>query len=338
MVREHITKADSYLVTWTVQPGEVGMRLDLFLREKYRRLSREFIQKSIKDGSVTLNHRNSKPSQVLRDQDKVYVLSTKRDEPEVDFGFKVLFEDEDILVVEKPGNLPVHPSGRYFFHTLLTQLRVKNGNEVDQKQEFYIVHRIDRETSGVMVVGKNSTAAASLVAQFEKRKIEKEYLAIVRGNVQEDTFTVDAPIAKDARSEIRIKMNVPEMDATGEPLYVPKSEVMPALTQFEVVERLQGFTIVKCRPHTGRQHQIRVHLDYVGHPIAGDKLYGTDASVFLRSMQEIVAIPVADGIALKRHALHAHQIEFFHPRTEKKLTFRSELPSELDEFVKKVRG
>jgi 23S rRNA pseudouridine1911/1915/1917 synthase len=338
MVREHSTNSDSYLVTWTVQPGEVGMRLDLFLREKYRKLSREYLQRAIKEGRVTLNHKNVKPSQILRDQDKVYVLSTRGNEPPVDFDFRILYEDDSILVIEKPGNLPVHPTGRYFFHTLLTQLRVKNGNEVDQKQEFYIVHRIDRETSGLLVVGKTSEAAASLVSQFEKRQTQKEYLAIVKGEIAEDTFAVDAPMCRDYRSEIRIKMNVAELDPTGEPLYVPKSELLPALTNFEVVERVNGFTILKCKPHTGRQHQIRVHLWHLGFPIAGDKLYGQEASIFLRSMNEILELSLGEGLSLRRHALHAYRLEFFHPITKERLNFQSEFPRELDEFLKKVRG
>lgn len=337
MAREHETKEGSYLVTWTVEPGEAGMRLDLFLKEKYRKLSREFLQKSIKEGNITLNHNSSKPSQVLRVRDKVYVLSTKGAEPEVDFNYQILFEDAHILVIEKPGNLPVHPSGRYFFNTLLTQLRVENGNEVDQKKEYYIVHRIDRETSGVLVIGKTSSAAASLVDQFGKRETSKEYLAIVKGVVEKDSFVVDAPLARDPHSEIRLKMHVVEMAADGEPLYVPKSEILPANTAFEVVERLNGFTILRCKPHTGRQHQIRVHLWHVGHPIAGDKLYGTDAGLFLRSMHEILLLPVGDGLTLGRHALHAHKLGFRHPVTGEKMEFTSPLPPELEEFVQKVR-
>jgi RluA family pseudouridine synthase len=274
---------------------------------------------------------------VLRVRDKVYVLSTKGAEPEVDFNYQILFEDAHILVIEKPGNLPVHPSGRYFFNTLLTQLRVENGNEVDQKKEFYIVHRIDRETSGVLVIGKTPSAAASLVDQFGKRETSKEYLAIVKGVVEKDSFVVDAPLARDPHSEIRLKMHVVEMGADGEPLYVPKSEILPANTAFEVVERLNGFTILRCKPHTGRQHQIRVHLWHVGHPIAGDKLYGTDASLFLRSMQEILLLPVGDGLTLGRHALHAHKLGFRHPVTGEKMEFTSPLPPELEEFVQKVR-
>lgn len=339
MAREHITKAESYLVTWTVEPGEAGMRLDLFLKEKYRRLSREYLQKSIKEGNVTLNHNRTKPSQMLRVNDKVYVLSTNTGrEPEVDFNYKIFYEDEAVLVIDKPGNLPVHPSGRYFFHTLLTQLRVENGNEVDQTKEFYIVHRIDRETSGVLAIAKTREAAASLVSQFEKRATDKEYLAIVKGIVEKDSFVVDAPLARDPHSEIKLKMHVVAVDEkSGEPLYVSKNDILPAKTIVEVIERLNGYTLVRCKPHTGRQHQIRVHLWHMGHPIAGDKLYGTEANLFLRSMKEIVDIEVLPGISLTRHALHAHRLQFTHPVTGKEMEFRSELPPELDEFLQKVR-
>jgi RluA family pseudouridine synthase len=338
MARENLTKAESYLVTYTIEPGEAGMRLDLFLKLKYRKLSREYLQKGIREGKIKLNHKMSKPGQILRLGDKVFVLSSKRNEPEVDFNYVILHEDESILVIEKPGNLPVHPSGRYFFHTLLTQLQVENGNEVNNKKQFFIVHRIDRETSGVLVIAKNAKAAASLVGQFGKRETEKEYLAIVNGVIEEDSFVVDAPLSTDPRSEIRIKMNVVEMDGRGEPLYVPKEEVLQASTAFEVVERLEGFTIVRCKPHTGRQHQIRVHLWHKGHAIAGDKLYGTDSSVFLRSIHEIVEIPVAGGLTLKRHALHAHKLRFHHPDTAVKMEFVSPFPLELQDFLRNVRA
>lgn len=337
MAREHETTADSYLVTWTVEPGESGERLDLFLKEKYRRLSREYLQRAIREGNVTLNHKTAKPSQTLKVRDKVFVLSTRGAEPPVDFKYQVLYEDSAILVVDKPGNLPVHPTGRYFFHTLLTQLRVENGNEVNQKKEFFMVHRIDRETSGVLVIGKNSAAAADLVSQWERRETTKEYLAIVKGVVKEDKFVVDAPLAKCSRSEIRLKMNVPEMGHDGEPLYVPQSEVMPARTAFEVVECLENYTIVRCKPHTGRQHQIRVHLWHVGYPIAGDKLYGQEDDFFLRSMKDITPVEVEPGISLTRHALHAYKLGFRHPVTREPLEFESPFPPELDGFLKKVR-
>lgn len=338
MAREHHTKSDSYLVTWTVEPGEAGTRLDLFLKDKYRRLSREYLQRAVKDGSVTLNHHKSKPSQLLKVRDKVYVLSTNSgEEPPVNFDYQVLYEDNVILVIDKPGNLPVHPTGRYFFHTLLTQLRVQNGNEVDQKKEFYLVHRIDRETSGLLVVAKNPAAAADLTHQWEKKGVAKEYLAIVKGRVEQDSFVIDAPLGKCTRSQIKLKMAVVELGADGEPLYLPKSELLPSKTAVSVVERVGNYTVVRCIPHTGRQHQIRVHLHHIGHPIVGDKLYGPDDEFFLRTMRETVHVEVESGIELTRHALHAHKLAFRHPVTGEPMEFTSPLPAELDEFLKKVR-
>ena len=166
---------------------------------------------------------------------------------------------------------------------------------------------------------------------------DKEYLAIAVGNIEKDSFDIDAPLAKDPHAEIKLKMRVAEVDQTGEPLYIPRSELLPAKTHFEVVERLNGFTIVKCRPHTGRQHQIRVHLWHIGHPIAGDKLYGTDTALFLRSLQEILEMPLGHGLFLKRHALHAYRLSFKHPDTGDRMTFESPFPEELQELLEKVR-
>lgn len=336
--RENITKADSYLVTWTVQPGENGMRLDLFLKEKYRKLSREYLQKAIKQGRVTLNHETVKPSRVLRPQDKVYVLSVKKEEPDVDFNYKILYEDQSILVVDKPGNLPVHPTGRFFFNTLLTQLQVVNENEVDQLKKFYIVHRVDRETSGVLVIGKTPEAAASLVDQFTHRKTEKEYLAIVRGVPEKDIYDIDVPLAKDPHTEINLKMHAVELGGDGNPLYLPKEEILAARTQVEVLERLKGFAIVRCKPHTGRQHQIRVHLEHIGHPIVGDKIYGAAEDLFFQNITKNISVEVLPGLHLARHALHAERLTLMHPSTKERMQFISDFPVELEEFLQKVRA
>ncbi len=338
MARENLTQENSYLVTWTVEPGEVGVRLDLFLKEKYKRLSREYLQKAIKNGRVTVNHKQSKPSQILRLRDKVYVLSTRGQEPEVDFNYQVLYEDDAILVIDKPGNLPVHPSGRYFFNTLLTQLRVVNSNEVDTSKDFFIVHRIDRETSGVLVLGKTSAAAASLVSQFQNRQTDKEYIAIVKGVMEKDEMDIDVALSRDPRSEIRVKMHPVELGGDGKPLYIPESEVLPAKTLVRVVERLKNYTIVQCKPHTGRQHQIRVHLDHIGHPIIGDKLYGNTSELFLKNIINTVAVEVEPGLSLFRHALHAYRLSFFHPVTREKLEFRCDLPPALQEFLNAVKS
>lgn len=337
MAKQEYASPESYLVAWTVEPGEGGLRLDLFLKDKYRKLSRESLQKSIKSGGVKLNDRQVKPSQILRVQDKVQVLSVKKKEPIVDFNFKVLFEDEDIIVVDKPGNLPVHPTGRFFFHTLLTQLKIVRRDINDLVKNFYVVHRIDRETSGVLVMGKTAQAAASLVRQFETRKPRKEYLALVKGLVPNSQFEVNAPMGKDTHSEIKLKMNVVEMGKDGEPLYLPKSEVLDAKTSFEVVSRVGNFTLLRCMPKTGRQHQIRVHLFHFGFPIVGDKLYGTSADFFLKATHEGLSVELGPGLSMARHALHAHQLEFTHPRTGEQMKIQSPIPKDFQVFMEKVR-
>ena len=186
------------------------------------------------------------------------------------------------------------------------------------------------------MIGKTSAAAANLVAQWDKKAVFKEYLAIVKGNVREDSFLIDAPLARDPHSEIKLKMNVAELGADGEPLYLPKSEILPSRTQIHVSERLGNYTVVRAQPHTGRQHQIRVHLWHLGHPIAGDKLYGTDASFFLRTMKEILHVEVERGIMLTRHALHAHKLGFRHPVSGEPMEFFSPFPEELADFLRKV--
>src|SRR3989344_6011591 len=136
------TTENTYLVTWTVEPGEDGKRLDLYLKSKYSRLSRESLKRGIQGGMVMINREKAKPARLLRLQDQVSVLTVKKNEPEVDFNYEILYEDQSLLLINKPGNLPVHPSGRYFFNTLLTQLRVKNKNELDQSKNFHVIHRI----------------------------------------------------------------------------------------------------------------------------------------------------------------------------------------------------
>lgn len=338
MARDYEATENTYLMKWTVESGESGQRLDHFLKEKYKKLSREFLKDSIREGKVTLNHEPTKPSRILRADDKVYVLSVKKNEPEVDFNYKILFEDEYLMVLDKPGNLPMHPTGRFFFNTLLTRLQVVNSNEVDANRQFYVVHRIDRETSGVVVVGKEKAASADLTDQFLARSTEKEYIAIARGRMERDHYVVKVPLAKDPSSQIQLRMTPVEVDAQGKPLYLHEDSVLAAETDFRVVERIGDYTVVRVRPHTGRQHQIRVHLDYLGHPIAGDKIYGqANLDAFYRNLRQgDPRVMVEPGIFLTRHALHAARLSFHHPVTKKRMEFEAPLPEELQNFLKQV--
>ena len=178
MNREIEATENTFLMKWTVRSSEAKQRLDHFLKTKYKKRSREFIKKAIQNGRVSMNSKTVKAGYMLKEKDEVSVLSIKGKEPEVDFNYKTIYEDEDILVIDKPGNLPVHPSGRFFFNSLLTHLRIVEENYIDQNKEFHITHRLDRETSGLLVLAKNKQAAASLVDQFYKRKTKKEYLAL----------------------------------------------------------------------------------------------------------------------------------------------------------------
>ncbi len=322
----------SFVTTHMVDNSHDGWRVDLFLKEKLKRKSRAFIQKSIESGQVQLTPRDLgetprlKPSTLLRMGDEVQITTNRtHPEPEVDFNYKTLLEDEHIFVIDKPGNLPVHPAGRFFFNTLLTRLRTEHFEEFKDGQDFYMVHRIDRETSGVLLMAKTSPMAAHLVAQFREHKIKKRYLAIAQGCVKEDNFTVDAPLDKDPHANIRLKMAV-----------VPGG--MESQTDFKVLERTKRFTLLEVSPRTGRQHQIRVHAAHVGHPLVGDKIYGFDERIFFSYLNHgIIDDEMKEALILPRQALHAHSLEFTHPHTGEYTCVKSPLPLELKLLLAKDR-
>ena len=315
---------NEYLVTHFVDDGDTGARLDSFLKGKYRRRSREQIKRAIDDGVILIKREQGlhltlgklKPStQVLRG-DEVLVKSERKIEPEVSFDYKVLFEDDALFIIEKPANLPVHPAGRYFFNTLLTHLRTQ------ALGDFYLPHRLDKETSGVMALTKTKEACAALVRQFAERTTRKKYLAIVRGAPQE-RFTVDLAMRRATHAVVELKMaTAPESDGG-----------QSALTEFSTLARFGEFALVECLPKTGRQHQIRVHLEAAGHPIVGDKLYGmADEEAARFYERKFISAEAMAKLLLPRHALHAYELTFEHPSTGKRVTFRSELPEDLLEF------
>lgn len=191
------------------------------------------------------------------------------------------------------------------------------------EREYFLVHRIDKETSGILVLTQDREACANLTRQFAERRTEKTYLAIVRGHPPE-AFEIDAALKRDENSEIKLKMRV-----------APESEGgSSALTSFRRLSLHGDYALVECRPRTGRQHQIRVHLEHAGHPIVGDKLYGLPESEALRFYERLRLSPEAESrLLLPRHALHAHRLRFDHPTTGQRLEFVSELPRDLREFL-----
>jgi 23S rRNA pseudouridine1911/1915/1917 synthase len=329
---------DQYLVTHSVGPGEDGMRLDRFLRMKYRKRSRSMIQDAIDRGVVQVTRKQSphlsfgrmKASAQLLNGDEVLVVSDRKPEPPVDFNYRIIFEDEDLFIIDKPGNLPVHPAGRYFFNTLLVHLRTHgHQSPLKAEREYFLVHRIDRETSGILVLTKTREAAAALTKQFAERVTEKRYLAVVRG-VPPEEFEVSSPLRRSKTSRVELKMEVaPESD----------TEALSAMTRFKRLEVAGNFSLVECFPKTGRQHQIRVHLDHVGHPIVGDKLYGmSEADAYRYFESKFLSAEAQARLILPRHALHAAGIRFLHPVTGLWLDYRTDLPADLRGFFESQKA
>jgi len=330
----------TYTVTHHADAGQLGKRLDHFLCERHRSRSREAIQRAIQEGLVTLERNQSqhlsagraKPSTLLIPGDIIKVLTHRKPEPHVSFDYQVLHQDAVLLIIDKPAQLPVHPAGRYFFNTLLIHLRTEGHRklEISANREFFLPHRIDKETSGVLVLTRTTESCAHIVAQFAGRQTEKTYLAVVYGHPEQDEFTVDAPLRRDPKSLIGLKMMTTSAD---DPLG------QNAFTQFRVRERVTNafgkFSLVECYPKTGRQHQIRVHLEKTGHPIVGDKLYGIEESLSVGFYErKHLTSEAQHRLILPRHALHAHRLSFLHPITQKPHTAESPLPKDLADFLR----
>ncbi|MBS1958450.1 MAG: RluA family pseudouridine synthase [Bdellovibrionales bacterium] len=282
-------RGNEYLVTHSVGSRQHGVRLDRFLMDRYTKRSREQIKRAIDSGAVTiarngpkhLNLGRIKASVALYPGDIVSVLSVRKYEPEVNFDYKILFEDEHLAIIEKPPNLPVHPAGRFFFHTLLVHLKTQ-GFKVDLETErkFFLVHRIDKETSGVLLLAKTKEACNLLTAQFRNRDTEKYYLALVKGVPAQKEFVVDTPIGKSAKNRIGLKMYPTPIENGG----------LESFTTFKVLESRGDYSLLACYPKTGRQHQIRAHAEIAGHPLVGDKVYGLteeDVLILLEGHREL---------------------------------------------------
>jgi 23S rRNA pseudouridine1911/1915/1917 synthase len=370
-----IITGNQYLVTHSVGPKSPGLRIDQFLMLHYTRRSRSQIRRMIESGYISVIRKSPqsqplgkmKASLALQPGDLVQVLSVRKAEPAVNFDYQKLFEDEHILVLNKPANIPVHPAGRFFFHTLLTHLQTDGFNpEQKLQKEFYLVHRIDKETSGILLMAKTKEACANLTAQFAARQTEKYYLAIVRVLDERkpvpSVFDIDQPINRNRQSKIGLRMYaMSEMDGG-----------LPSLTHFEKVDQRTGamgsFALVACFPRTGRQHQIRIHAEIAGYPLVGDKFYGlpeADCLKILDAKKDLIdesdesvpdsiddLLPVESDEAqsssdsdlteiekrliLPRHALHAAGLRFFHPITQEKMTFESDLPDDLKTFYESI--
>jgi RluA family pseudouridine synthase len=292
------------------------------LCKHYKHFSRNQIQNLIDDGRVSIAGKRLKASTTLRPGESLRVTTKVAEtrEPDVELNYKILFEDDDVLVVDKPGNLPVHPAGKFLFNTLLMHLRRERASWVEKGNDFFLIHRLDRETSGVLLLAKNSATAGLLVKQFRERKTEKKYYAIATGHLPQSEMVVDADIGSAQGSEIRLKMAA----------YPKGTSEMDALTIFRVAERGRDCDLVDCELKTGRQHQIRVHLEYIGHPVVGDKLYGQRDEVFLNFIHKRrLTEEDQRRFVIDRHALHSRYLRFFHEAAGKWLEIESPLPMDM---------
>ena len=298
---------------FTVAADDSGVRIDKFLADRIEGLSRSAVTRLIDDGKVTVG---DKP---LKKKDKTVADMTVTvliDDPQpVDIvpeniPLDIVYEDEHLLVVNKPKGMVVHPAPGNYSGTLVNALMYHCGGDlsgINGELRPGIVHRIDKNTSGLLSVAKSDIAHAGLSAQIKAHSFEREYLAICYGNLKEDERTVDAPIGRHKID--RKKMCVTQLNSK------------PAVTHIKVLERYSGFTYIRCRLETGRTHQIRVHMAYIGHPLAGDDVYGPSKVI----------------TELHGQCLHAYKLGFIHPVTGEYLEFTAEPPESFVRFRDKLR-
>ncbi|WP_284680752.1 RluA family pseudouridine synthase [Aceticella autotrophica] len=290
--------------------ADIGKRIDVFLASEMD-YTRSYIKKLILEGLVLVNDDTVKPNYKLKENDKITVNIPEAEKIDIEpenIPLDILYEDEDIIVINKPQGMVVHPAPGNYSGTLVNALlyHCKNLSGINGVLRPGIVHRLDKDTSGVMVVAKNDKAHLSLASQIKDRKILKKYVAVVEGVIKEDEGYVEAPIGRHHAD--RKKMAVVE-------------DGRYALTLYKVLERFKNNTYVEAVIKTGRTHQIRVHMAYIGHPIVGDTVYGYKKQKF----------------NLKGQVLHARLLGIIHPAKNEYMEFEAPLPEYFVKLIEKIR-
>jgi 23S rRNA pseudouridine1911/1915/1917 synthase len=311
--------------TFTVAQGDHGKRLDLFLTEHLPGQSRSQIQRYIREGFILLNAATAKGGIRVRARDLIQGRLPKPQASEViheELPVTFIYEDEHIVVVDKPPGMTVHPAGRMTSGTLVNALlfHVRDLQGVGGVLRPGIVHRLDKGTSGVMVVAKNDLAHDALVQQFKGREVQKIYLALAYGMMKGEEGVITAPIGRHPIDRKRFSLRTRQ----------PKE----ALTEWQVQERFEGITFVQISPKTGRTHQIRVHMSAIGHPLLGDPLYTKK-----RWLDRIEDLNLRERIkTLGRQALHASLLAFRHPATGERMEFIAPMPDDMEKILEVLRG
>ncbi|OQZ01517.1 MAG: hypothetical protein B6D35_03030 [Candidatus Brocadia sp. UTAMX2] len=314
-------------VTFDIKKGFDDKRIDRYLAARLPDYSRTFLQKLIKEGTVLVNGRMVKSSYDIQKGDRISVhvpvLEESRIVPE-DIPLRIVYEDDYLMLINKPYDMVVHPAGGHPSGTLVNAVafHCQNLSQVNGPLKAGIVHRLDRDTSGIMLVIKSDAVHSHIAMQFEKRHIRKEYLAVVEGEMAFDSDEIYLPIGR--HKNVRQKMAV-RRDTGKE-----------AVSVYEVIERFRGYTLVKIMPKTGRTHQIRVHMRSIGHPVVADFMYSDHESCYLSDLlgkeRETGESPI-----IERQALHAHRIEFYHPIENRKMEFQADLPEDISRLVSSLR-
>lgn len=290
---------------------DVGMRLDVFVTSRGEQLSRSFVQKLIVDGAITVNQLATRANYRVKAGDSVAVSAPPPVELQVcpePIPLDIYYEDSDVVVVNKPRGMVVHPAEGNCTGTLVNALleHCRDLSGINGVLRPGIVHRIDKDTSGLLMVAKNDLAHEHLAGQLKEHTVRRGYVALIHGVPASERGVVDAPIGRDPRD--RQKMAVTSRNSK------------PAVTHYRVLDWSGNYTFLKLRLETGRTHQIRVHMAYIGHPLVGDTRYGLSKPHF----------------GLKGQFLHAYRLGFKHPRSGDYLEFRAPLPAELDDILHKL--
>ena len=287
-------------------------RLDLFLNEKFPDQSRSHIQKLIADGNITVDGQKVKASFKLKGGEKIFLAEVEAQDVEYlpeDLPLEILFEDADIIVVNKARGMTVHPAETVKHGTLVNALlfHCKDLSGINGVKRPGIVHRLDKDTSGVMVVAKTDAAHVSLAEQIKNKIATRTYRAIVHGVLTDDAGIITGAIGRD-------KLDRKKMAVTP--------DGKPAVTEFKILERFENFSYVECKLQTGRTHQIRVHMAAIGHPLLGDKKYSSRKNFF----------------DIAGQALHSHTLSLIHPSTGEKKFFTAPLPDDMKKILQILRG
>jgi len=294
------------IITLRVDEENQGDRIDQYVSDQISFLSRTLVVQFIKNGDIKVEGKSVKASHRLRSGEEVVVIIPDpvqvMIEPQ-DIPLQIIYEDQDLVVIDKPQGMVVHPAAGNWDGTLVNALmfHIQDLSGINGEIRPGIVHRLDKDTSGLLVVAKNDNSHRSLAEQIKNHTVTREYMALVHGHINENQGKVEAPVGRNPRD--RKKMAV-------------VSGGRAAITWYRVVQRMEGYTLVRCRLETGRTHQIRVHMAFIGHPVVGDPLYG----------------PRKNAWNLDKQVLHAVHLAFEHPTTGQVLEFESPLPSYFDEL------